>query len=119
MVAVGHEGWLPKEEVDSLIEKFTPEIEKKVGEMARQVGGHGGMDTLLNWRLIDCLRHGIPLDMNVYDAALWSSVGLLSEWSVKNRSGAVDVPDFTSGSWKTNNPGMDIELQHGGTTMVI
>ncbi|MEX2368961.1 MAG: Gfo/Idh/MocA family oxidoreductase, partial [Candidatus Paceibacterota bacterium] len=72
-VATSHDGWLPEEEVAKLKEKYTPEITTRVGEMAREVGGHGGMDTLMDWRLIDCLRHGLPLDMDVYDAALWSS----------------------------------------------
>ncbi|MEX2395960.1 MAG: hypothetical protein WD491_03000, partial [Balneolales bacterium] len=91
----------------------------RIGAMARQVGGHGGIDTIIDWRLIDCLRNGIPLDMNVYDAALWSSIGPLSEWSVANRSGSIDVPDFTLGAWETNNPGMDMDLIKGGTTKII
>ena len=87
--------------------------------MARQVGGHGGMDTLMDWRLVDCLRNGLPLDMNVYDAALWSSIIPLSEYSVANRSRSVDVPDFTGGAWQTNAAGMDIMLNKGGTTKLI
>ncbi|MEX0685535.1 MAG: Gfo/Idh/MocA family oxidoreductase [Balneolales bacterium] len=118
-IATGHDGWLSDEEFNSLEEKYTPEITKRVGEMARQVGGHGGMDTLMDWRLIDCLRNGLPLDMNVYDAALWSSIGPLSEWSVSNNSNPIDVPDFTAGAWKANQPGMDLNLQTGGTTKII
>ena len=114
-----HRGWLSDEEVEALEEKYTPEITKRVGDMAREVGGHGGMDTIMDWRMIDCLRNGIPLDMDVYDAALWSAIGPLSEKSIQNRSGSVDVPDFTGGSWKTNEPGMDLELKRGGTTQII
>ncbi len=77
------------------------------------------MDTLMTWRLIDCLRNGIPLDMDVYDAASWSSVGLLSEWSVANEATPVHFPDFTRGAWKTNEPNMDIELERGGTTQFV
>src|SRR5690606_8849803 len=98
-------------------EKFQPAIVKKVGEMAKKVGGHGGMDFLMNWRLIDCLRNGLPLDQDVYDAALWSAIAPLSEESVANRSRSVDVPDFTRGAWKTNAP-VDIEMSAGGTTAV-
>ena len=83
--------------------------------MAKQVGGHGGMDFMLDWRLIDCLRNGLPLDEDVYDAALWSSISPLSEWSVANRSTSVDIPDFTCGSYKTNTP-IDISMTKGGTT---
>jgi hypothetical protein len=110
--------WVTDEEFKSLEEKFAPAIVKKVGEMAKQVGGHGGMDFLEDWRLIDCLRNGLALDQDVYDAALWSSVAPLSEWSVANRSVSIDVPDFTGGSWKTNTP-VDILLEKGGNTKVI
>jgi hypothetical protein len=95
---------LSDEEFKAIEEKYTPEITKRVGEMAKEVGGHGGMDTLMDWRLIDCLRNGLPLDMNVYDAATWSAIIPLSGWSVANRSMPVEVPDFTGGSWKTNKP---------------
>ncbi|WP_296698791.1 Gfo/Idh/MocA family oxidoreductase [Algoriphagus sp.] len=102
-VAKGH-GWLKDEEFKDLETKYTPEIVQKVGELAKQVGGHGGMDFMMDWRLIDCLRNGLPLDQDVYDAALWSSISPLSEWSVANRSNSIDVPDFTGGSWKNNKP---------------
>ncbi|TVR73735.1 MAG: gfo/Idh/MocA family oxidoreductase [Marinilabiliales bacterium] len=118
-IATSHHGWLPDEEFRKLEEQYTPEITKRVGEMARQVGGHGGMDTLMDWRLIDCLRNGLPLDMDVYDAAAWSSIIPLSEWSVANRSMPVDIPDFTAGAWKTNKPLMDINLEKGGNTLLI
>lgn len=117
-IALSHDGWLSDKEYDKLAEQYRPEISKRVGEMARQLGGHGGVDTLMAWRFIDCLRNGLPLDMDVYDAALWSSIAPLSEWSVANRSNSIDVPDFTSGSWQTNKPGMDIELAGGGTTKI-
>jgi len=96
-IAVSHEGWLSEEELKSLEEKYQPEIIKRIGEMARQVGGNGGMDFLMNWRLIDCLRNGLPVDMDVYDTAAWSIIGPLSEWSVANRSSAIDIPDFSAG----------------------
>lgn len=115
-VAKGH-GWMSKEEMVELEKKYTPEITQKVGELAKQVGGHGGMDFMMDWRLIDCLRNGLPLDQDVYDAALWSCVSPLSEWSVANRSNSIDVPDFTAGNWKTNKP-VDITLKGGGNTKV-
>ncbi|MGZ5134851.1 MAG: acetylgalactosaminidase, partial [Flavitalea sp.] len=95
----------------------TAPIVRKVGEMAKQVGGHGGMDFLMDWRMIDCLRNGIPVDMDVYDAAAWSAIGPISEKSIAKRSNSIDVPDFTSGAWKTNQP-VDISLQKGGNTKV-
>ncbi len=116
-IAAGHEKWLSEQEFKALEEKYQPAIVKKVGELAKQVGGHGGMDFLMDWRLIDCLRNGLPLDEDVYDAALWSAIAPLSEKSVKNRSSSVDVPDFTNGNWKQNSP-VDISLEKGGNTTV-
>jgi hypothetical protein len=115
-IATGHE-WLNEEKMKELNEKYTPEIVTHIGEMAKKVGGHGGMDFMMDWRLIDCLRNGLPLDQDVYDAALWSSIAPLSEKSVANRSNSVDVPDFTKGAWKTNKP-MELTLKGGGTTGV-
>jgi predicted dehydrogenase len=117
-IATSHEGWLTEPELKALEEKYQPPIVAKIGEMAKQVGGHGGMDFLMDWRLVDCLRNGLPLDIDVYDAAAWSAIGPLSEKSVQNRSNSVDVPDFTSGSWKTNQP-VDVTLAKGGNTKVV
>ena len=110
------EEWLSDAEYKELEEKYSPKITKLMAEAAKEFdpAGHGGMDLLLNWRLIDCLRNGLPLDMSVYDAATYSCVEPLSEWSVANRSNSIDIPDFTSGAWKTNRPLMDIALQSGG-----
>lgn len=115
-IANGHE-WLAEDEFKKLEKQYTPEIVKKVGEMAKKIGGHGGMDFMMDWRLIDCLRNGLPLDQDVYDGALWSAIAPLSEWSVANRSNSIDVPDFTGGSWKTNKP-VSLSLEGGGTTQV-
>lgn len=116
-ISTGHE-WATDEEMKKLEEQYTPPIVKKIGELAKKVGGHGGMDFLMDWRLIDCLRNGLPLDQDVYDAASWSVIAPLSIKSVANRSAAVDVPDFTRGSWKTNAP-VDLSLAKGGDTGVI
>ena len=66
--------------------------------------GHGGMDYLEDYRLIKCLRDGVPTDMNVYDAAALSAIVHLSQRSNAKRSAAVDVPDFTRGRWQTTAP---------------
>ena len=109
------ESWVSAEQMKLLEKQYEPAIVKKIGELAKEVGGHGGMDFLMDWRLIDCLRNGLALDQDVYDAALWSAVAPLSEKSVANRATSVDIPDFTYGSWKKNKP-VDISLQTGGTT---
>jgi predicted dehydrogenase len=116
-ISNGGEDWLSEEELKVINEKYQPAIIKRVGELAKQVGGHGGMDFIMDWRTIDCLRNGLPLDQDVYDAALWSSISPLSEWSVANHSNAINVPDFTYGSWITNKP-VDILLDKGGNTKV-
>jgi hypothetical protein len=112
--STGHE-WISESEYKTLEAKYMPPIVKKMGEVAKKVGGHGGMDFLMDWRTIDCLRNGLPLDQDVYDAALWSSIGPLSTWSIANRSNSIDVPDFTRGAWKKNKP-VDISMTTGGTT---
>jgi hypothetical protein len=115
-ISRGHD-WYKAEDMEELNEQYTPEIVKKVGDMAKKVGGHGGMDFIMDWRLIDCLRNGLALDQDVYDAALWSVIAPLSEWSVANRSNSIDIPDFTCGSWKNNEP-IKLTLDGGGTTGV-
>ncbi len=115
-VAFGHR-WIKKEELDDLYKKYSPPIINHIGAIAKDVGGHGGMDFIMDWRLIDCLRNGLPLDQDVYDAALWSSIGPLSESSVAKRSKTMDIPDFTRGAWKTNKP-VDMTLDGGATTKV-
>lgn len=62
------------------------------------------MDFVMLWRMVYCLRNGLPLDQDVYDAAAWTVVGPLSERSVRNRGRSYDVPDFTRGKWKTLKP---------------
>jgi predicted dehydrogenase len=116
-IAVGHEKWLSEEEYQKIENQYTLPLVKKIGEMARQVGGHGGMDFLMDWRTIDLLRNGLPMDIDVYDAALWSSIAPLSEWSVANHSNSINVPDFTRTNWKTNKP-VEISLEKGGNTGV-
>lgn len=115
-IAFGH-GWSKPEELSKLNEQYTPPIVKHIGEIAKNVGGHGGMDFIMDWRLIDCLRNGLPLDQDVYDAASWSCVFPLSGQSVGNRSKSIDVPDFTRGAWQKNKP-HDMTLTGGGNTGV-
>lgn len=93
--------FLPKKQLDSLLSLYEHPITKEIGEIARKVGGHGGMDFIMDYRLIYCLRNGLPLDMNVYDGAEWCSIIPLSEFSVLHGGKAVAIPDFTRGAWKS------------------
>jgi hypothetical protein len=56
------------------------------------------MNFIMDYRLVYCLKNGLPLDMDVYDAAEWSAVIELSAQSVTNNSTPVRFPDFTRGS---------------------
>ncbi|HZH71785.1 MAG TPA: acetylgalactosaminidase, partial [Mariniphaga sp.] len=123
-IATSEHGYLPQEEFKALREKYTPEISKVFNERRQQAGkGHGSRGyervTASDWRLIDCLRNGLPMEMDVYDAALWSVITPLSEWSVAHQGESVKVPDFTNGAWRTNHRGMDINIKEGGTTRLI
>lgn len=115
-ISFGH-SWIKKEELEDLYKKYSPPIVNHIGAIAKDVGGHGGMDFIMDWRLIDCLRNGLALDQDVYDAAAWSSIGPLSERSVAKKSRTVDIPDFTRGSWSSNKP-VDLSLNGGATTGV-
>jgi len=114
-ICQGKDEWCTEQEMAELTKQYTPEIVKRIGERAREIGGHGGMDFLMNWRLADCLRNGLPVEQDVYDAAAWSSIVPLSEWSVANGSNAIKNPDFTCGSFLTNTP-LDLTLSKGGNT---
>ena len=92
----GHH-FLPEAVNAELVEKYESPIAKKYQEKARQVGGHGGMDYIMDCRLVYCLQNGLPMDIDVYDAAAWSAVAELSAISMENDNAAVRVPDFTRG----------------------
>lgn len=88
------------EKMDSLLAAYEFPFVTEVKELARKVGGHGGMDFIMDYRLIYCLRNGLPLDQDVYDAAEWSSLVELTERSVLGGGIPVKVPDFTRGGWQ-------------------
>lgn len=91
--------FVPKEVKDALFELYRHPIQKELMERAKKVGGHGGMDFIMDYRLIYCLRNGLPLDQDVYDAAEWSCIGELTAASIENNSMPVAFPDFTRGDW--------------------
>lgn len=91
--------FLPEDERKALEEKYRHPILKKYGDMAKEVGGHGGMDFIMDSRLIYCLQNGLPLDMDVYDLAEWCSLAELGSLSMDNNSAPVSMPDFTRGDW--------------------
>lgn len=119
-LATDHSSWLAEEEVNEIMESYTPEVTRRFDELNRiaesvERGGHSYYrTTAVDWRLIDCLRNGLPVDRDVYDAALSSVITPLSVWSTANRSNSVLVPDFTNGKWETNPRSVDIDFERGG-----
>ncbi|MDX1283588.1 MAG: Gfo/Idh/MocA family oxidoreductase [Draconibacterium sp.] len=124
-ISIGEHKWVDKKSYDKLIEKYKPGLLHRFEDFRKGLGadiksGHGGSDLINVWHIIDCLRTGLPLDQDVYDAAALSSVVELSEWSVLNNSNSIKIPDFTAGAWKVNKPNMDINLENGfGDTKVL
>jgi hypothetical protein len=95
----GHK-WLDEEGYAEMRDKYKHPIWNKLKKEIEENGGHGGMDFVQIYRLIDCLNRGLPLDMDVYDAADWSVVVPLSKLSVELGSVPVEFPDFIRGGWK-------------------
>lgn len=94
----GH-SYLSDDDLQALLTEYEHPIVTEVGQKAKEVGGHGGMDFIMDYRLIYCLRNGLPLDQDVYDAAEWSAIIELSQISVANNGMPVEIPDFTRGAW--------------------
>lgn len=91
--------FVPEDVKKALMEKYKHPIVLGIEEKAKKVGGHGGMDFIMDYRLIYCLQKGLPLDMDVYDLAEWSCLGPLTEISLDKGSVPVQIPDFTRGGW--------------------
>ena len=93
----------------AVLEEFDHPLWRAIEEQSKGAG-HGGMDYIEDYRLIQCLREGKPTDMNVYDAASLSAVVDLSVMSTASRSRTVDFPDFTRNRWRTN-PKLEIDAR--------
>lgn len=91
--------FMTDEQKDTLLKKYNHPILEKYGKIAKEVGGHGGMDFIMDARLIYCLQNGLPLDMDVYDMAEWCSLAELGTLSMDNNCASVAFPDFTRGHW--------------------
>ncbi len=82
----------------ALMEKYRP-VSQEFEKMAKEMGGHGGMDFIMDYRMIYCLQNGLHMDVDVYDLAEWSAPIPLTEISLENESAPVEIPDFTRGAW--------------------
>ena len=87
-------------DMEAMKAEYEHQLWREHGEQALKLGGHGGMDYIMNYRLVHTIRAGLPPDLNVYDAAAWSAPGPLSEISVAWESMSLPFPDFTRGNWR-------------------
>ena len=92
-------GAVSDEVKEQMMAAYKHPIHMELEAKAKEVGGHGGMDFIMDYRLVYCLRNGLPLDMDVYDLAEWCAVSELSRISLENGNMPVAVPDFTRGHW--------------------
>ena len=96
--------WMSRDEYEKYAAKYRHPLWRSVGGIAKKVGGHGGMDFIMDLRWAYCLQNGMPLDMDVYDLASWSSIVECSRKSDIAGGAPVEIPDFTRGAWKTAKP---------------
>ncbi len=96
--------WFDEKRLEEVRKLHMHPLYKEAGELAKKIGGHGGMDFMMDLRWVYCLQNGLPLDMDVYDLAAWSSIVPCSAESDRAGGIPVDLPDFTRGAWKTARP---------------
>ena len=96
--------WYSAADADKVRTKYMHPMWRDVSDMAKKVGGHGGMDFIMDLRWAWCLQNGEPLDMDVYDLAATSCVCELTETSIRKGSKPVSIPDFTRGNWRNVKP---------------
>jgi predicted dehydrogenase len=98
-----HHSWVQGEQLKALYEKYDHPLYKRLNQAAKG-SGHGGMDGIMVYRIVECLQKGLPLDQNVYEGCYWSAVAPLSERSVASGGYPQPFPDFTRGNWKDTPP---------------
>ena len=103
-VTKNHHSWAQGKDLEVLYEKYDHPLYKRLGALAKKMGGHGGMDFMMRYRIIECLRKGEPLDQNMYEGCFWSAVTPLSARSIEDGGAPQRFPDFTRENWKLTNP---------------
>lgn len=99
-----YHAWTEGDKLEAVFAEWDHPLYKRMEADAKIMGGHGGMDYIMTYRVIEALRLGQPLDQNVYEGAFWSVVTPLSETSVAQDGASVAFPDFTRGNWKNTKP---------------
>jgi predicted dehydrogenase len=98
-----HHSWAQGEQLAAIYEKYDHPLYKRLNQTTKDTG-HGGMDGILMYRIVECLQKGLPLDQNLYEGCFWSAVAPLSERSVASGGAPQNFPDFTRGNWKNTDP---------------
>ena len=94
--------WIKDDGIKRLYEKYDHPLYKRLNEKTKD-SGHGGMDGIMMYRIVECLQKGLPLDQNVYEGCAWSSLIELTASSVNNNGEPQIFPDFTRGNWTNTN----------------
>ena len=87
--------------IDNAVEyeqEYLPSFWKNITE-EQMKAGHGGMDYFEFRHFIDCIKEGSEPAIDVYDAATWMMISVLSEQSIALGGAPVLFPDFTEGKW--------------------
>ena len=98
-----HHSWAQGEQLAAIYEKYDHPLYKRLNQATKDTG-HGGMDGIMMYRIVECLQKGLPLDQNLYEGCFWSAVAPLSERCVASGGSPQNFPDFTRGNWKNTNP---------------
>ena len=98
-----HHEWIEGNQLEKVYQKYDHPLYKRLNEKS-EGSGHGGMDGIMRYRIIECLQKGLSLDQNVYEGAFWSAVTELSGKSVDLDGIPQQFPDFTRGNWKSTKP---------------
>ncbi|MEM9142768.1 MAG: Gfo/Idh/MocA family oxidoreductase [Bacteroidota bacterium] len=102
-ISEDHHHWVQDKELGAIYEKYDHPLYKRLNGAAKE-SGHGGMDGIMMYRIVECLQKGLPLDQNVYEGCFWSAIAPLSEASVAGGGMPQSFPDFTRGNWKNTKP---------------
>jgi predicted dehydrogenase len=98
-----HHSWIQGDQLELLYEKYDHPLYIRLNQETKN-SGHGGMDGIMRYRIIECLRNGLPLDQNVYEGCFWSAVTPLSGESILEGGMPQQFPDFTRGNWTKTKP---------------
>ena len=98
-----HHSWIQGDKLEMLYEKYDHPLYKRLNQETKN-SGHGGMDGIMRYRIIECLRNGLALDQNVYEGCFWSAVTPLSGESILEGGMPQQFPDFTRGNWTKTKP---------------